>query len=323
LYGQQKDEVFCENGITFYAIKNQKIKGISWFLTRKKIENVINAAHKSNKIDVIEVPDWEGISAFMNLKMPIVVRLNGSDSYFCHLEKRPVRRLNFFLEKMSVKNASAHISVSQFTADVTNKVFGMNVEYKIIPNSVNTDDFYPKNDFEIEISPPIILYIGGIIRKKGVLEMPFYFNKIVEKEPQAQLHIIGFDMFDIATKNPSTLSLMMNLFTDKAKKNVFFYGSIPHSKIQDYIQSATICIFPSFAEAFPLSWLEAMSMQKPVIASNIGWAKELINDTVDGFLENPKNHEAFAQKILDLLQDKHLQNSISKLFIIENSCLKR
>ena len=35
----------------------------------------------------IEAPDWTGITAFMRLKAPLVIRFHGSDTYFCHLEK--------------------------------------------------------------------------------------------------------------------------------------------------------------------------------------------------------------------------------------------
>ena len=48
IYGQSKDEIFHDNGITFYCVKNIKFKGLSLFLTQKKVENwmiyLINAA---------------------------------------------------------------------------------------------------------------------------------------------------------------------------------------------------------------------------------------------------------------------------------------
>jgi len=38
VYGQNEDEIFKENGIVFYKIKNIKIKGLSWFLTQKRLK---------------------------------------------------------------------------------------------------------------------------------------------------------------------------------------------------------------------------------------------------------------------------------------------
>ncbi|PTM04349.1 MAG: glycosyltransferase family 1 protein, partial [Bacteroidetes bacterium] len=43
---------------------------------------------------------------------------------------------------------------------------------------------------------------------------------------------------------------------------------------------------------------------KPLVSSDIGWAKELIIDGVTGYSVHPKNHEAFALKIIELLNDE-------------------
>ena len=42
VYGQNEDSVSEENGIVFYKIKNVKCKGISRYLSQKKIEKIIN-----------------------------------------------------------------------------------------------------------------------------------------------------------------------------------------------------------------------------------------------------------------------------------------
>jgi glycosyltransferase involved in cell wall biosynthesis len=62
--------------------------------------------------------------------------------------------------------------------------------------------------------------------------------------------------------------------------------SVPYSEIKTYITQATVCVFPSFAEALPVSWIEAMAMEKAIVA-NIGWASDVI-DGINGF-GSPKN----------------------------------
>ena len=89
--------------------------------------------------------------------------------------------------------------------------------------------------------------------------------------------------------------MMQPLFNTEAMANVSYIGSVEYNKIKDYINSASICVFPTFAEALPVSWIEAMAMKKPIVASNIGWATEIIDNEVNGFLENPKNHIEFAK----------------------------
>ncbi len=97
VYGQKVDAVFEEDGIVIQQIKNVKLKGLSWYWTRKKIQHIIDALYEKQAIDIVEVPDWTGISSFIQpQKCPLVMRLNGSDTYFCHLDGRPVKWWNRF-----------------------------------------------------------------------------------------------------------------------------------------------------------------------------------------------------------------------------------
>lgn len=178
IYGQDKDEIFEENGIVYYRIKNKIVKGFSTYFTQKKIQNVVNNLYKNKQIDVLEVPDWTGNSAFINAKCPVVMRLNGSDTYFCHLDNRPVKWKNKFLEKRAFKKADKIISVSQFTAEMTNKLFKLNKPFDVIPNAVETSKF--ESD-ESENDGNTILYFGTLIRKKGLLELPYIFNEVHKK----------------------------------------------------------------------------------------------------------------------------------------------
>jgi len=311
VYGQKEDAFFDDNGIYVQQIKNVKFKGLSWFLTRKKIEKIINQLYSENRIDLVEAPDWTGITSFIKpKKCPIVIRLHGSDAYFCHLDNRPVKWVNKFHEKRALQKADALLSVSRFTADMTNKIFGLNKEFTIIPNPIDINLFQANTENDQE--QQTILYFGSLIRKKGLLELPLIFNKVIENNPKAKLILIGQDVRDVISGNPSTWQMMQQLFSERTIKNVAYLGSVPYSEIKEKIQQATVCVFPSFAEAFPVSWLEAMAMEKPIVASNVGWAKEMIDDTKEGFLLDPKDHFFFANQISKLLDNKVLCRRIGK-----------
>lgn len=313
VYGQKQETIFDDNGICIQQIKNVKFKGLSWFLTRKKLERIINQLYKNGELDLVEAPDWTGITSFIQLKKcPIVIRLNGSDTYFCHLDNRPVKAINKFHEKRALEKANGLISVSQFTADLTNQVFGLNKNFTIIPNSIDTNFF---DNFSCNISTPPsgaggLLYFGTLIRKKGALELPFIFNEVFQKNKNAQLILIGKDSSDSISGNGSTWEMMQPLFSDESLQNVHYLGSVPYESVKMHIGAASVCVFPSFAEALPVSWIEAMALEKPVVASNIGWANEIIDDGVNGFLVHPKMHQEFAERILEVLESPELQQKI-------------
>jgi starch synthase len=306
VYGQSEDAIFVENDITYYRIKNIKIKGFSRFLTQKKIEKIINLLINNNNLDLVEAPDWTGITSRIRPNCPVVIRLNGSDTYFCHLDKRPVKFLNKFHEQRALQNADALLSVSHYTAEVTKQLFSLNRNFQIIPNSIDLEKF--SNDHSIGFQENTILYFGTLIRKKGSLELPLIFNEVYKHNKQAKLILIGRDASDILTKNVSTWEMMQPLFDGEAMQNVSYLGSVSYDKIKEFINTSTVCVFPTFAEALPVSWIEAMAMQKAIVASNIGWATEVLDDNVNGFLVHPQDHENYAKKIIQLLENEALRH---------------
>jgi len=306
VYGQDKDEMFEENGITFYRIRNIKVKGLSRFLTQKKIERLINSLVGKQQLDLVEAPDWTGITSFIKPKCPLIVKLHGSDTYFCHLDQRPVKFMNKLHEKLALKRADGLLSVSQYTADLTNELFGLNSHFTVIPNTIDLEKFNPSEEISI-VEENTILYFGTLIRKKGLLELPMIFNEVYNQNKQAKLILIGRDSGDIISGNRSTWAMMQQLFDPDAFKNVVYAGSVPYDKMRQKIDTAAVCVFPTFAEALPVSWIESMAMKKPIVASNIGWAPEIIDDGVDGYLVYPKAHQEYANRIIEIFENDLLR----------------
>ncbi len=306
VYGQNEDEVFVENNITYYKIKNLKLKGFSKLLTQKKIERLINNLVKNHQLDIVEAPDWTGITSNIKPKCPIVIRLNGTDTYFCHLDKRPVKFWNKFHEKKALQNADGLISVSQYTADVSKELFLLERDFAIIPNSIDIEKFAIVDKTEVQKNT--ILYFGTLIRKKGLLELPIIFNEIYKNNNNANLILIGKDSSDNITGNDSTWAMMQPLFDRDALMKVDYKGSVSYKEISEHIAKATACVFPTFAEALPVSWIEAMALKKAIVASDIGWATEVMDNGINGFLVHPKNHKEYAAKVLELLGNNELRN---------------
>jgi glycosyltransferase involved in cell wall biosynthesis len=315
IYGQKADAVWEENGIIFETLQNIKFKGFSWYLTRKKIEKRINQLYSEKKVDLVEAPDWTGITSFIQPNCPIVIRMNGSDTYFCHLDGRQVKFWNRFHEKRALKKANGLLSVSQFTADVTKELFQLKKEITIIPNGIAIEAF--KSSPTNPESNPVILYFGTLIRKKGALELPLIFNEVIKSNSNAELRLIGKDSADIFTGSTSTWELMKPLFSKEALKQTIYSGGMPYDQMRNQIDLASVCVFPTFAEALPVSWLEAMAMKKAIVASNIGWASEMIANDIEGYLVHPKQHHEYALKIVELL------NNPEKALIFGNNVFKK
>lgn len=311
VYGQKKDDVFQEEGIKIHLIKAQKYKVFGWFWHRKYIQNYLNKYIVIDAIDLVEAPDWTGITAFMNLKVPVVIRFHGSDTYFCHLEERRQKFKNYWFEKLAVNMAQAFIAPTHFAGELSKKLFGIkNKTIKTIHNGLDLNHF--QNTVPLVYDKGLILYIGTIIRKKGVLELPAIFNKVRKQYPDAKLVLIGSDSYDIQTNSKSTWELVLQDFENEDLKNVSYLGKIPYQEVKEYIRKAHICIFPTFAETLGMVTIESMALQKPVVNSNIGWAKELIVDGESGYLVHPKDHDGYVEKIAGLLENDSICSVVGK-----------
>lgn len=308
IYGQESHMSFSENGIQFHLIKQRKYPFGGWYFYRKHLVKTINRIIADNQIDILETPDWTGITAFMKFFIPHVIRLNGSDGYFCELENRQQKFKNRLFERNALKNADSILSVSDFTGKKTMEVFDLDRTYKVIPNSIIVENFRPSAKKPV---PGRILYFGSLIRKKGVLELAEIFNKVIQQKQDAQLILAGRDVVDIF-ENTSTLEIFKSKLTQKATKQFEYIGSLDYSKVREEMEKASVIVLPSFAEALPMTWIEAMAMEKALVTSNIGWAPEVMIDGKTGYMADPRNHNLYASRILELLEDQELSNKMGK-----------
>jgi glycosyltransferase involved in cell wall biosynthesis len=313
IYGQKHNMQLNENGIHFHFIKQKSYKFGGFYLYRKHLQYYINNVVEKSNVDLLEAPDWTGITAFMKINCPLVIRLNGSDGYFCYLEERKQKFKNYFFERKALKNADAIVSVSDFTARVTKDIFNINKDIPVIYNSLDTNKFQP---LDIPVIKNQLLYFGTIIRKKGVLELAHIFNEVINQKPESSLMLIGKDVVDIF-EGESTLQLFMKILSPKARLRIKHVSEVSYESIGQHIGVSEVVLLPSFAEALPMTWLEAMAMEKAMVTSNIGWASEVMCNMRTGYTENPKNHKAFAAKIINLLDDVTLASSFAKEARIE------
>jgi glycosyltransferase involved in cell wall biosynthesis len=205
-------------------------------------------------------------------------------------------------ETLAVRKAKGFIAPTKYAGEVSAQLFGLYKEQiKTIHYGLDLTQF--NNEHPERFEKGLILYIGTIIRKKGVFELPEIFNKVRNQFPEAKLVLIGGDSRDVATGNKSTWELVKQQFNEKDLGQVSYLGKIPYAEVQDYIKKANVCVFPTYAETLGMVTIESMAMQKAVVNSNIGWAQELMEDGKSGFLVHPAAHQEFADKIVQVLND--------------------
>ena len=87
------------------------------------------------------------------------------------------------------------------------------------------------------------------------------------------------------------------------RDRIVFTGAIGQDEIRGHLESADAFCLPSFAEGVPVSLMEAMAMELPVVSSRIMGIPELIEDGVSGRLIAPGNLDELTAVLEQLATD--------------------
>lgn len=111
----------------------------------------------------------------------------------------------------------------------------------------------------------------------------------------------------------SFVKLYKKLFRDsKLWEHISLPGSLSVSEILKHFNEGFLYVNPSYIETGPLSLCEAMMVGMPVITSDAGGAKYLVNDGVDGLIFKSGDHNALAGMIVDLFNNRELAINLGR-----------
>lgn len=115
---------------------------------------------------------------------------------------------------------------------------------------------------------------------------------------------------DKGTCDPVIRSLHQEIKASGVDHAVAWLGVLNASEVADLYRSADILIFPSLKESFGLPLAEAMSIGRPVLASDLAFAHEILGDA--GVYFTPDQPADIAKAILSFLLDAQLRSVLRK-----------
>lgn len=272
---------------------------------RRRLHREVVRLVDEEGLEVVESSDWRGLSAGMDPGCGVVVRCHGSATYFASLlGERPPRAL-CLAETVAVWQATALAAVSRFTAEKTKELFHLRRKVSVIPNAVDTERFQPAK--EAELDHDLVLYVGTVMRKKGVIDLCTAFSQVVDVIPSARLAIIGRDTDDHRTGRRSTWELCVESLSAGALRRTDYLGQQPHEILHGFVRAASVCVFPSYAEAMPVAWLEALACGKAVIGYDHPWAREIVSQLRSGILVPSGDTSSLANAIVGVVGNEELR----------------
>lgn len=136
--------------------------------------------------------------------------------------------------------------------------------------------------------------IGTLNEQKGMQYLVRAMPRILEEFPHTKLVIVGEGYYkDKLAKLAKELKLT---------GHVRLTGFV--NDVYDELAEMDVYIQPSYSESFGLAILQAMSMGLPIVATNVGGIPEVVTADKTGFLVLPKDSEAIAEAVLELLRNQ-------------------
>jgi glycosyltransferase involved in cell wall biosynthesis len=290
-----EEQFINDNGVHVYLIPEEKKWPFKFIWNSIKVNKKILEIHSKEPISIVETPEL-GLAFLNKIKgVKFIIRMHGGHHFFTKAENRSTEWKKVWQEKRSFKRADHVIAVSKYVAETTRQLLHLGSrKIDVIYNPIDTSRFYQSDKSKVE--PHTIFFAGSIIEKKGIRQLVESLEYLVDDYPDVKLKIAGRDAIIPGTNKPYRPVLEKSI-SDKIKPHVEFLGSIPNFEIPMHIEKAQICCYPSHMEAMPLAWLEVLAMGKIFIGSTTGPGPETVIDNETGFLVNPHEPIAIANKI--------------------------
>ena len=215
--------------------------------------------------------------------------------------------------KLAVRDAELVTTVTENLAIAMNNHGLKNDNYVVLPNVVNLDMFHIS---EKSNTPCKIIHISCFEDKSKNISGLLESLKIIDvKGIDFQCTLIGEGMdLDLMKEKAKELQLI---------NKVSFTGLLQGQALADELSSGDFLVLSSNYENMPVVILEALASGLPVVSTNVGGIKEMIDDS-KGILVEPKNKEALAEAMIKMIEThknydaNYLRNSVIEKYGYES-----
>jgi glycosyltransferase involved in cell wall biosynthesis len=167
----------------------------------------------------------------------------------------------------------------------------------------NADDIRRK--YDIKKDQFIFIFVGRIVKDKGINELLSAFDNLTKKEKDIKLLLVG------------PFEETLDPLSDKSKEILKTNKHIIQAGFQDDVRTffavSDCLVFPSYREGFPNVVMQAGAMGLPSIVSDINGCNEIVEDGVNGLIVPPKDKDALYDAMSRVVQDDELKVSLPKV----------
>ncbi len=260
--------------------------------------------------DVIHAHDWLVAFAARALKhawrVPLVATIHATEAGRHHGIHNPTQRHISEVEWWLTYEAWRVICCSSYMEAELSGQFRLPADkISVIPNGIDPEDVAGPGpagppaltrDVFAEPGEDIVLFVGRLVREKGVDTLLDAFPAILDRRPSTRLVIAG--------TGPHEDHLRGRAAAMGLGGRVHFAGYLDDRGRNLLYGWATTAVVPSYYEPFGLTALEAMAAGAPLVVSDTGGLAEVVTHGETGLKVPPANPGELAGAVLALLGDR-------------------
>ncbi|EDP69726.1 glycosyl transferase, group 1 [Flavobacteriales bacterium ALC-1] len=149
-----------------------------------------------------------------------------------------------------------------------------------------------KQHLNINPEDVVFLFIGRVVKDKGINELVEAFDSISKSHSNTKLIIVGGYEKELDPIDASTEALI------EKNENIHEIGQV--EDIRPYVVISDVLAFPSYREGFPNVVLQASCMEIPCIVTDINGCNEIISNNFNGLIIPPKDSIALKKAMITL-----------------------
>lgn len=262
------------------------------------IDTVQGLVNAGLKFDLVHAHDWLVTYAALSVKkssgVPLVATIHATEHGRNHGIYTDLQRYIQGLEWKLTYEAQRVILCSSFMQREVEEVLQLpSDKLDVIPNGVDPEQLQLSEPGETPHSGHIVMFLGRLVREKGVHTLLDAVPLILQEYPDTQ--------FVIAGKGPALPALQEQVRSMGIAGHIKFVGFISDEERNRQFQAADVAVFPSLYEPFGIVALEAMAAGTPVIVSDVGGLGDVVTHGHNGLKMYPGDTASLARQVGDLL----------------------
>jgi glycosyltransferase involved in cell wall biosynthesis len=150
----------------------------------------------------------------------------------------------------------------------------------------------------------VFIFVGRIVKDKGIVELVDAFLKVQKKYPMTRLLLVG--------RMEPELDLLPEEIIEKIKNNDNIIEAGWKTDVRPWLVASDALVFPSYREGFPNVVIQAGAMGLPCVVTDINGCNEIIIEGINGYIITPKDVDALYDGMVRVVEDKEKTKQMAK-----------